>query len=130
MYLRTLSNDELLLHVDNLPDASELVRELARRFADHDSGAAAIDVLEDHGIDYTRTADLETLENALAFHRQHDVEGVEKLIDACADADVYDADDMKKLAENADRVATLENEVDDLHATIDELRQQIADLIA
>ena len=60
----------------------------------------------------------------------HDVEVVEKLIDACVDADVYDASDMKTLAEKADRVSTLENEVDDLNATIDELRQQIADLIA
>ena len=33
MYLRTLSNDELLLHVDNLPESlrTPLVIELARR---------------------------------------------------------------------------------------------------
>jgi len=128
MHLPTLTDDELLLHVDNLPDASELVRELARRFDDYASGA--VDALENVGIDVTLTADLDTLERALSFERRHGCDVAEKLIDACADADVYDADDMKKLAENADRVATLENEVDDLHATIDELRQQIADLIA
>ena len=34
MYLRTLTDDELLRHVDNLPDAPELARELARRLRD------------------------------------------------------------------------------------------------
>jgi len=119
MHLPSLTDDELLRHVDNLPDASELVRELARRFADHDSGNDAIDALDNVGIDVTRTADLETLENALAFHRRHDVYWAEKLIDACADADVHDASDMRALAEKADRVATF-----------DKLRQQIAALIA
>jgi len=134
MHLPSLTDDELLLHVDNLPDASELVRELARelarRMTEMIGAYDAVDALENVGIDVTLTADLETLENALAFHRQRDVQVVEKLIDACADADVYDADDLKRVVDTAERVSLLEEEVDNLHATIDELRQQIADLIA
>lgn len=106
--LNRLTDEELLRHayieLDDLT-ATDIYREVLTRFeANADKIATltkAADVLENAGVDVEKTTDIERIERALAFDQQHGCAVAEKLIDACADEDVYDADDFKRLVERA-----------------------------
>lgn len=102
-----LTDREILLAADNAEPlaATDLQTALRERFAvllaELDGLRDAGVLLYDNGIDPSKTSDLERTKRALEFDSQNDVDVVEKLITACADEDIYSADDFRRLAERA-----------------------------
>lgn len=113
--LQRLTDEELLRHAraeDHPLSGTELERELARRLAkalDNPELPAGLAPLLD-GYDFDKTKDLERIGAALAFAEENDVAAAQRLLDACADEDIYEPADLKR---ELDRLAELERQIDD-----------------
>lgn len=125
MQLTALTDDELLRHADNTSDPltstaleAELVRRLRNGLDTAQLQAGAIEILSNHGIDETKTADLERLERALQWEDDFSPATYRPLLDVLAE---HDIDDAKKLAQILKRDAELPNAISDLKQSLEEL---------
>ena len=101
--LAHLTDHELLRAADNAEplSATDLQDELRERFAalleDTDRAERIDNVLDDAGIDASKTAGIERLERAVKFDAKHDTQVVARLVAVCAAEDIYDAADFEQL---------------------------------
>ncbi|MBB1161497.1 hypothetical protein [Aquariibacter albus] len=86
----------------------ELRRRLEARIDSPDLPAGLAPLLD--GYDFDKTKDLELIGAALAFAEKNDLDAAQRLLDACADADLYEPADLKR---ELDRLAELERQIND-----------------
>ena len=118
LLLSKLSDRELAhrawLELDALT-STDLERELLTRFEAQmarDETKAAIDkVLDDFGLDETKTADLERIERALNFEAEFDPATYRPLLDLLAEFDIDSPEPLRRILERDTKVSDLVNDL-------------------
>lgn len=125
MQLSSLTDDELLRHADNSSDpltSTVLEAELAKRLRAATDAAAqfaeALQILSNHGIDESKTADLERLERALNWETDYGPDQHQPLLYVLQS---HDIDDAQKLEQILKRDAELPNAISDLKQSLETL---------
>ena len=119
MNWQQLTDSELVNHADLAMDpltTTDLERELLRRFeakVDTEIGYAGIsEVLDEFSVDYTETAGIEQVREALQFQYEHDnLTRVRTLLDTLA---LFDIDTPEALRKQLDRLSKFDQVMQDL----------------